>query len=740
MDYMISTILIAFGTVSAVLTINNIIQEDKHQISNWYLLFLGLSSYIWAAGMGVFTMQTDAESAAFWRSFYLIGVFGVIAMSGVIGGMWLNVHPTLKKIAGAYYIYGALLTYPVLCVPQACVFVETEFGMSYITTNYSGRIHYFVYLAGFAFFVLLEVIYCLRNYTKKRELVMANACILVIGVLGASLLITTFSNDPSKPAFPVTAILQPLAVIFAYAMSKKTAINNITIQSLSNYIYASVNVPMVIADEEGYLQITNATAVRFFDIPEELLKHKKLEDLFDMSGDAVRENLDGLETVKCRCTCNGRMCELQISHIRDEFGDFLSDIIVVNDMTETYQMIEALHVAREEAVKANEAKSAFLANMSHEIRTPMNSIIGMCEILLRGNPEQETASNILHIHTAGKSLLGIINDILDISKIESGKYEIIDNEYQLGTLLVDVFNIIEARLVDKDVRFEYEIGKDVPGVLCGDSIRIKQILFNIAGNAVKFTNKGYIRLSVESEVLPGETGRMAKLIFKVKDTGIGIREEDIGKLFGVFNQVDTKRNRAVEGTGLGLSIAKNLCELMGGTIEVESVYEEGTTFTVTILQKIVDDSLLNIETANTVEAETLKNSFKADSGSNLESKHVLVVDDNSMNRIIAKRLLEPYKMTVDMASSGMEALKKVQEKEYDLIFMDYMMPQMDGVETTGEIRKLEIAYCKTVPVIALTANAVHGAKEELLAAGFDDYVSKPIEVKCLEEIVYKYLG
>ncbi len=501
-----------------------------------------------------------------------------------------------------------------------------------------------------------------------------------------------------------------------------------------------------------------------------------------------------------------------------------------------YEMDGELRSAHEEALLSSEAKTNFLANMSHEIRTPLNAILGMSEIVLRESKGRTTEEYAKEIKKASESLLVIINDILDISKIESGKLEVIKVEYNLTSLLNDVISLSKMRLEDKPVVFTTFIQSDIPCILNGDEIRIRQILLNLLSNAIKFTKTGSINLNVTYEMNEDKID----LIFDVSDTGMGIKEKDLERLFMQFERVDTKKNRNIEGTGLGLSIAKQLCEMMGGAITVKSKQGKGSTFTARIPQNYIEITPITSKAENTrvllyearevysnsiyktitdlnancticqnqsellqyltqenfdyviapvVHTDRIKNIclksnvdikmvFIVDQGDltiyedenvvsmpisciqmaqifgnsdlymrETEKSHsfiaptarVLVVDDSLVNLKVAKGLMAPFKFNLETAINGAIAVELVKKNEYDLVFMDHMMPEMDGIDATAAIRKISGDYYKTLPIIALTANALVGAKELFINEGMNDFLAKPIEVKKLNDILQKWI-
>ena len=461
-------------------------------------------------------------------------------------------------------------------------------------------------------------------------------------------------------------------------------------------------------------------------------------------------------------------------HTYAPYPIFIIFITVSVSFVRRKQMLELIRDSlmikklQEQAEHENQLKSQFLANMSHEIRTPMNAIVGMSELALDFNLKDTEKNIIRQIRTSGISLVGIINHILDFSKIESGKMEIVPEDYDLVKLMNDIANVVLVRLKDKDVELRLELDPDLACAFNGDDMRLRQILINLAGNSAKFTETGYVAIRIEDL---NKYEQRDGLRVSVIDTGVGIREEDHNKLFGAFQQVDMKMNRNKGGTGLGLSISKNLVQLMGGSIGVESQYGKGSCFYINVPQTVVDSTScgtkykklfdaakeLNLKTNSVfTSAENLtvipvvsllnRSEFAglfaektSEAKFNASEAKVLVVDDNEVNIQVAQGLLKKFAVIPDCASSGYEALDKVFEKDYDIIFMDHQMPGMDGVETLQKIREKEKADSSHRIIVALSANAVNGAREMFLKNGFDDFVAKPVQGKDFGECLLRHL-
>lgn len=388
--------------------------------------------------------------------------------------------------------------------------------------------------------------------------------------------------------------------------------------------------------------------------------------------------------------------------------------------------------ARQEALAANEAKGKFLAQMSHEIRTPINAVLGMDEMILRESKEQNVREYAMDIYTAGQSLLSLINDILDFSKIDSGKMEIVPVVYDLSSLIHDLVNMISQRAADKALQLKVEVDHEIPSRLFGDDVRIRQILINLLTNAVKYTHEGTVWLRVAGRVV----NDIVVIRFIVEDTGIGIKAEDLPKLSAEFERIEEDRNRNIEGTGLGMSITIQLLTLLGSKLHVESEYGKGSKFYFELEQKIIEDTPIGDFGSK---IQQIAENFSYTSKICAPEAKILVVDDNAVNRKVLRNLLKETQIQVTEAAGGAECLHLVQESHYDLIFLDHMMPEMDGVETLHRIKALSTFPCEDTPIVVLTANAVSGAKEAYLSEGFDDFLSKPIMPDKLETMIQTML-
>ena len=436
-------------------------------------------------------------------------------------------------------------------------------------------------------------------------------------------------------------------------------------------------------------------------------------------------------------------------------GLVISSAILRNEMMlDIRDTSMKLEKALEDAQNANNAKSDFLARMSHEMRTPLNAVIGLSGLSLDGGRlEEEDQSNIEKIYNAGSILLGTVNDILDISKIEAGRLELVEADYEIPSLINDTVTQNILRIGEKPITFKLDISEGMFEWLHGDALRINQIINNLLSNAIKYTKEGSVELSVRCEAPQraeddengGAVGGMLWLVIKVSDTGRGIKPEDLDRLFAEYAQLDVSSSRAIEGTGLGLTITKKLVELMGGAISVESEYGEGSVFTARVAQKFVSGNTISPEVVENLKSYRYSDKKRAGgahySDIDLHDAKVLLVDDNVTNLDVAKGLMKPYGMQIDCVTSGRQAIDamRAEEARYSAIFMDHMMPEMDGITAAKLIREIGTEYTRDIPIIMLTANAIVGNEEMVLNKGFQDFLSKPIDTSRLDEVIRRWV-
>ena len=690
-----------------------------------------------------------------------------------------------------------------------------------------------IYYCGIAVYVIIMAVTCIRRYAQginETEKHWILAFFLIVGVMlvgWAGYIFKWFGGyDSTLIAYLVSVII------------------------LSSYLYKDkILDTLSMAQDQAIDELSDGLLV--LDQNNIMLYHnKKARELYPLVNDgslpSMIEELDDCILEKRNIERDRRIYEVS-SRLLTKQNIYFGKMYVFNDITESFrfaksaqEQAEIMKGLKERAEAANQAKSTFVSNITHEIRTPMNAIVGMTEILLRQNLSEQNRGYLMNIKNSGNALLNIVNDILDFSKMESGKMELVEDEYEPMGMLDDLSMIFLTRIGDKDMEILYDIDEKIPRKLYGDGLRIRQIIINIVNNAIKFTERGFVRLQIRVGNVNGDN---IELLVSVKDTGQGIREEDLDKLFGSFQQVDSKKNRGKEGTGLGLSISKQLVEMMGGSIDVRSTYGEGSEFYFNIIQKVID-----AEPAAEIHDEETQKRLKVggyfskkylwDALSDLCSKYdvtcvpyeewsmtreqldcffmdmpsydklaadmdnysgqmgeicslinplleecnaagvtainkplysmnfcriinheslyvgpvsedfmnftapeasILVVDDNEINLEVTEGLLEPLQMQIDLADSGKRALQMIEKKKYHLIFMDHMMPVMDGIETTERIRQSSDEYYHTVPIIALTANALMDAREQFTKAGMNDFVAKPVEIKEICKCLKKWL-
>lgn len=708
---------------------------------------MSLCTFIWSGSLAIM-MLCPAEQSYFWAAVSLFGVTN-FTVQMFLFMLTLYGNTMLYKVMYILVPFFGMVVWGMRVFGDSYEMVETKYGFFYKDVPcWMNVVAY-----GYIFLLAIGAIAVLLHYSKRAVLKREKVCVGIwIGLIVFFAIIlngVSFCNMfIGVTTSPFEGVIGCLANFCFYFIADYADMMELPRTKVESYITDYLSTPIVFVDYAGDIMYCNEAFEQFFHLKkDEIVGTKRVyesictEAAFEEDIAYAREIGLNEGAFKARTADGERALEVKYRIIYDRFGDTRCVINIINDVTEEEILLHNLEqqkaVAQEnrkEAMRANQAKSNFLAHMSHEIRTPMNAILGMNQMVMQEEISPKAEQYSQDIYTAGQTLLAIINDILDLSKIESGKMEIVPVTYELSSLLNDVLNMVAKKVEDKKLQMETEIATDIPHQLCGDEVRIRQILLNLINNAVKYTQAGTVTLKVDWEQKPK---KFLELKIAVVDTGIGIREEDMENLFDSFQRADMQNNRNIEGTGLGLPIAKQLVEQMEGTIRVESVYGEGTTFFVNIPQKIIDEAPMGEFSKSYKEAQG--NRSKKGEQFTAPDARVLIVDDNRVNLTVAKGLLKETKMKIDTALSGFEALEKIKTNEYQIIFLDDRMPEMSGVETLGRMREQEENASRNATVIAMTANAISGSREHYMAAGFRDYLSKPIDIVKYTKMIKKYL-
>jgi len=635
-------------------------------------------------------------------------------------------YPIFKKIVLIFFALYGIVALFYHSLPGDVSFV-IESGYVTFHNNYGIGYTLISILSAMFFVVMFSLaIFWFTRQTSKRGKRFVFLCIYANLLYLISSFPYFLGVKTAHPAF-LYCMGETLAFLVLWHAGVRLSGFSVTEQKLSTDIFSSINTGLLVFSDKGNLTIINNYAKAKLSISGVL--SQTISDIFDVSVDEEKKIMNEIFSKghyfgKFSIKNSNSIFSANFNLKMDSVNEPLCVICVVNDVTKEEDMIK-------EVLSANRAKSDFLASMSHEIRTPINAIIGMNEMIIRESYDQDILNYALDVESSGKMLLSLVNDILDFSKIESGKMDIVPVEYDLSSLINDIYTMLNSKAKEKGLEFKLNIDSNLPGLLKGDEIRVRQIVTNLLTNAIKYTEHGSVELAVFGKKISHEKGDYY-ISFRVSDTGKGIKEEELSKLFDSFTRLDEVVNRTIEGTGLGLSLTKSFVSMMDGDINVESVYGQGSSFTASIVQVIIDEGPIG----NFSEKVMLKTNEREMGLNRLYAPDckVLVVDDVAMNCKVFCGLLKESKIKIDASLSGADALERCKNTKYDLIFMDHRMPQMDGVECLHLLKSMESPNINT-PVVVLTANAISGMREMYLKEGFVDYLTKPIDFGYLEETI-----
>lgn len=704
--------------------INN--TKNKGQIC---ILLLGIGGGIWALGSALYGNCTDDRLA---QNFFCMTIMGFnlyVIATVIYTACLIEIRIKGFRLMAGLGILTSIVDGLSFGSMQIRHFYRIN-GRTCFTTEFHGIVfyHWMYILLCFLFCIYMAV--CWSKKTMRKSLrkyvayIVLGNTIMFLSAIPDTLL--PFYGIKSYPSSGYGVTISFLVTVFFSIKYETFGISRLTV---SDYLFSQIDYGVLVYDYQRNLILRNANADLLFGMNVE----QPFEELVACEGEkeefAEQLYQGKLEHCKVKCLQGNQILSVTSSMVCDEYGEMQNTIVTLVDITYEEELLERLRVS-------DRAKTDFLTNMSHEIRTPINGIMGMNSLLLRQIdtlPREKIAEYAGNMQRASRTLLAIVNDILDISKIESGKMELLCEGYELASLINDCYTIVASNCKKKNLDLYMEIDENLPSILYGDDVRIRQIVNNFLSNAVKYTKRGHVILRISYSRIDEEN---INLRIDVKDSGIGIQKKDMENLFQNFTRLEEHKNRNIEGTGLGLSLTKRLVDMMHGEVLVESQYGEGSTFTAIIPQKVICEDGIG-------DMKQIFENYELSAGAMMPvpqfaGVHILVVDDMEMNRIVAKEMLLQTGAIVDVAGSGEEGLTLMKEQHYDLIFMDQMMPDMDGIATFAEMKRMNHQN-KTTPIIAMTANAVKGAKEMYLQHGFADYISKPIFEEKMWKILERFL-
>ena len=720
--------LLILGTIAGVMGVSFYMRnKDSSGNIRYYMLFYGVFSALWCLSYGILGVSTDQTLCE------IIRILGLIAIDAfLINETFLATEMAglAKRPALLIRTASAVLSAVDLLIfsnPDVDIFIRED-GYTRWFANPEMKMSRYVHTV-FEVVMFLQLFSLALVWLKRCKYKRSRRFLYILITANFSILLFTIPDTVfpllGLPGVATSGIGGAVCTIVVWYGAIVLNSFDVSVSNITHRLFGFIEAGVIVFDTDRKIAIMNAYAQNCLPVG----KSRELHDMFSINDTSIEAMFDkGVNEIYSTRLLDKQgknVYSVKLNSVKDNYGEPYCFLMVFTDVTEELELADKFAVA-------SRAKSQFLAQMSHEIRTPINAVLGMNEMILRESTDSDILEYASNIDSAGNTLLSLINSILDFSKIEDGKMELVPVKYDTASLINDLYHSIIQRADSKGLALVTEVDGDLPCMLFGDDVRVSQVVMNLLTNAVKYTEKGTVTLTVS---IAETNAQKVTLFISVKDTGIGIKEEDLGRLFESFERLDEIRNRNIEGTGLGMSIVTSLLKMMGSELKVKSRYGEGSEFYFLLEQGIADPTPVG-----DLQERMRKHTERRDKSDVISAPgaRVLLVDDNSMNLKVAKNLLKLCDIRPDMASSGEEAIEYMRHGTYDIVFLDHMMPKMDGIETLRKL-KSEGLIPENTAMVALTANAVVGAREMYLNEGFEDYLSKPMEVRDLVEKLRKYL-